>query len=439
MAGAACSTGSAATASLSDVLARRSLSTLFQPIYAFGESRMLGFEALVRGPEGSIVETPYELFGAAQREGRLVELNIVCIQEVLRAFARSGLPGDLFLNISPQLIVQPGFDQARAARFLDALGVEPERVVIELTEDAGFDFALVRESLGLYRTMGFRVAIDDLGEGFASLRLWSELEPEFVKADKHFVTGIARDPVKLHFLRAIQHIAQASGARVIAEGIECAADFRLVRELGVACGQGWFIGRPQASPSTGLSAAAAEADADGRVSHAPHHLQPLTLLPGLVPMHEHLDCLLGRGSPFTICIAEVDSMEGFNDALGFARGDALIHSAARLFEAACEPGIDLVCHVAGTRFVVLAQGEGWRERLGAIAAAFRRLVEKEVPVAIHERGYFIVESRSGPRVRPLPRLVAASQPVLPGMFESREDLLAHLRAKGDHARRQPSA
>ena len=60
--------------------------------------------------------------------------------------------------------------------------------MIELTEDyPTFDFRLVQESLQLYRSMGFRVAIDDLGEGFASLRLWSELKPEFVKADKHFV------------------------------------------------------------------------------------------------------------------------------------------------------------------------------------------------------------------------------------------------------------
>ena len=199
---------------LAEVLERRSLSTLFQPIFSFGESRLHGFEALVRGPEGSRVETPFELFGAAQREGRLIELNIVCIQEVLRAFAQRALPGTLFLNISPQLIVQKGFDQARAARFLAGLGLRPERVVIELTEDyPTYDFRLVHESLMLYRAMGFRVAIDDLGEGFASLRLWSELKPEFVKADKHFVAGIAKDAVKVQFLRAIQDIAESCGSR----------------------------------------------------------------------------------------------------------------------------------------------------------------------------------------------------------------------------------
>jgi EAL domain-containing protein (putative c-di-GMP-specific phosphodiesterase class I) len=270
MAGSACSTGSAATASLSEILRTRRLDTVFQPIFAFRESRMLGFEALVRGPAGSDFETPFALFGAAQREGSLVELNIVCIQETLRAYARGRLPGLLFLNISPQLIVQRGFDQARAARFLAGLGLEAAQVVIELTEDyPGHDLAPVRESLRLYRAMGFRVALDDLGEGSSSLRLWSELRPEFVKADKHFVTGITADAMKVQFLRAIQHIAESSGSRVIAEGIENAGDFRLVKELGIACGQGWFIGRPERSPGAALPAAADAAHRDTRVSVLP--------------------------------------------------------------------------------------------------------------------------------------------------------------------------
>jgi outer membrane receptor protein involved in Fe transport len=113
-----------------------------------------------------------------------------------------------FLNVSPQFILKRGFERGRAERFLADLGIAPDRVVIELTEDhPTFDLPVVHDSLMLYRSMGFRIAIDDLGEGFASLRLWSELRPEFVKADKHFVTGVANDPVKAQFLRAIQDIA----------------------------------------------------------------------------------------------------------------------------------------------------------------------------------------------------------------------------------------
>jgi EAL domain-containing protein (putative c-di-GMP-specific phosphodiesterase class I) len=164
------------TGLLRQVLEERSLTTVFQPIFGFREGRMLGYEALVRGPEGSLIEAPLELFSAAQAAGLALELNIVCAQEILRAYSRRSLEGSLFLNISPQMIMQRGFERDRAARFLAGLGLEPERIVIELTEDyPTVDFRFVNESLMLYRAMGFRVAIDDLGEGFASLRLWSEL------------------------------------------------------------------------------------------------------------------------------------------------------------------------------------------------------------------------------------------------------------------------
>lgn len=397
---------------------------------------MLGFEALVRGPEGSRVETPYDLFGAAQREGRIIELNIVCIQEVLRAFARRSLPGALFLNISPQLIVQKGFDQARAARFLAALGVEPARVVIELTEDSTFDFGLVRESLALYRSMGFRVAIDDLGEGFSSLRLWSELKPEFVKADKHFVTGLAADPVKLQFLRAIQHIAEASGARVIAEGIESADDFKVVRELGVAFGQGFFIGRPRTAPSFDLPDEAHVAQQDTRVrvtALTQRHMHPLTRLPGSVPIHEYLQKLLDRDVPFTAWVADLDEIDGLNDAEGFASGDALIDATARLLASACEPGVDFVGHLSGTRFVLLAQSDDWRARAERIVSGFRDAMRERVPRGAFERGYFVSLRRDGERVRPLPRLAIGIVPVLPGVFDSRHEVLAHAKAAAQRA------
>ncbi len=246
------------------------LTTVFQPIFGFREGRMLGYEALVRGPEGSLIQAPAELFAAAQAENLAVELNLACIRQILGDFAASGLAGSVFLNVSPQLISQRGHDQERAARFMAQLGLEPERVVIELTEDyPTVDFRFVHESLMLYRSMGFRIAIDDLGEGFASLRLWSELRPEFVKADKHFVTGIADDPVKVQFLRAIQHIADNCGSLVIAEGIENAADFRVVKDIGIACGQGWFIGRPAEEPAQELPEAARRAQADARLPVVP--------------------------------------------------------------------------------------------------------------------------------------------------------------------------
>jgi EAL domain-containing protein (putative c-di-GMP-specific phosphodiesterase class I) len=233
--------------SLDDVLERRDVTIVFQPILDIAGGRVAGHEALVRGPAGTWLESPAALFAAARETDRFERLAIVCIQETLRAFSSHGSQGLLFLNMSPRLVQRPGFDPARARRFLEALELRPASVVIELTEDfPAIDLRLLREALLLYRSMGFRVALDDLGEGFSSLRLWSELRPEFVKADKHFVRGIARDAVKRQFLSSIQDIARRCGTQVIAEGVEVAEDLRAVRRIGVAMAQGWFIGRPAA-------------------------------------------------------------------------------------------------------------------------------------------------------------------------------------------------
>ena len=124
-----------------------------------------------------------------------------------------------------------------------------ERVVIEMTEyqhTPGIDH--LREALLLFRSLGMDVAIDDLGQGFSSLRLWSELRPDLVKIDMHFVHGIHKDPVKLQFLRSIQQIADSCGARLIAEGIEEEAELVVLRDLGIAFGQGFLIASPSEEP-----------------------------------------------------------------------------------------------------------------------------------------------------------------------------------------------
>ena len=564
---------------LAKVLEERSLRALFQPIFSFREGRVLGYEALVRGPEGSQLQTPASLFSAAAEQGLAVELNILCIQEILRAFAARRLPGSLFLNVSPQLIARGGITQERAAKFLRGLGVEPERIVIELTEDyPALDFQSVHEALMVYRSMGLRVAIDDLGEGFASLRLWSELRPEFVKADKHFVTGISEDPVKMQFLRAIQHIAENSGSLVIAEGIENSADFKMVKDIGIACGQGWFIGRPAEIPGEAIAPEAELANADHRVPVVPmarvragsepsahdflltvapvapqaplgtlldefarsptlasipvvgrsgiegvvsrswldtaragpamhamrgrpciefadrapikaeasldlssltailvesdarriadgfvivaggrylgmgasaevmrslqssrvlagRYTNPLTMLPGQVPINEHLDRLLSGRVAFTAWLIEIDEMRGLNDAEGFTAGDALIAATARLLEHECQHGIDFAGHVAGSRFIMLVQSDDWMPRAQHLLAAFGAARDAQLTPQARERGYFTVRRRDGREyVRPIPKLAVGILPVLPGVFESRHEVIAVAKRAADKAK-----
>jgi len=231
------------------ILEGRAVTPVFQPILAFGTGEILAYEGLIRGPESSLLHTPTRLFDAAMHAGFLTELNMLCARKVVRQFARLGLNRQLFLNVTPQTVLEVKDDVQRIARFIRDCGLDIAQVTIELTENQHIsNRSIFRDALMLFRGAGFRVALDDLGEGFSSLRLWSELQPDFVKIDMHFVQGVSEDSVKYHFLRSLQHIAEGCGSSLVAEGVETAADFCILRDLGISNAQGFFIGRADKNP-----------------------------------------------------------------------------------------------------------------------------------------------------------------------------------------------
>ncbi len=232
------------------IIETRSVQPVFQPILAFGTGEILAYEGLIRGPDDSPLHTPTKLFEAATRAGQLIELNMLCALKVVRQYARLGLQQQLFLNVTPQTVLDVRDDVQRISRFIRDCGIDIAQVTIELTESQHIaDRSIFREALMLFRKAGFRVALDDLGEGFSSLRLWSELQPDFVKIDMHFVQGVSTDEVKYHFLKSLQHIAEGCGSSLVAEGVETMADFCILRDLGIDNAQGFLIGRAAKQPS----------------------------------------------------------------------------------------------------------------------------------------------------------------------------------------------
>jgi EAL domain-containing protein (putative c-di-GMP-specific phosphodiesterase class I) len=228
---------------------------VLQPVIATRSGEITGYEGLVRGPVDSPLHMPAWLFSVAERYGLQSAVEHLSREIVIETFVGMALPGKLFLNVSPEVLTQNSASNGNLVAYLQTAGLPPDRVIIELTENQPTpDLARMREALLYYRGLGFEVAIDDLGEGFSSLRLWSELRPEFVKVDKHFILGVSQDPLKLEFVRAIQQIASCCGSRVIAEGIETRQDFRVIRDLGIAYSQGYFIAKPDATPAREASA-----------------------------------------------------------------------------------------------------------------------------------------------------------------------------------------
>ena len=234
---------------LSAILAQRSIHSLFQPIICLSERRVFGYEALSRGPSNSPLHAPLNLFAIAHQAGRLTELEEACRDSACRRFCDEALEGKLFLNVSPESLLEPHYPSGRTLRLLEQVGLPPSRVVIELTEHTPTDdFQLLSNALHHYRDMGFSIALDDLGAGYSSLRLWSELRPDYVKIDRHFIDGIHLDALKREFVGSILQIARASRAQVIAEGIELAEELAVLREMGVDLVQGYLLGRPQEYP-----------------------------------------------------------------------------------------------------------------------------------------------------------------------------------------------
>lgn len=235
---------------LGRILASEALTPLFQPIYATDKADICGYEALIRGPSSSPLHSPKALFQTALECNLLSQLELVCRKVSIARFVELKLPGLLFLNVSPMIFVVDDHPSGQTLSYLREAGLDPQRVVIELSEQYPVDEPdLLQKALLHYKDLGLKIAIDDLGAGYSGLRFWSEIKPDFVKIDRYFISQIHQDPVKREFVKSIVALAASVRSQVIAEGIEVEAELDELQQLGVVFAQGFLLGRPQDFPS----------------------------------------------------------------------------------------------------------------------------------------------------------------------------------------------
>ncbi|WP_287631145.1 GGDEF domain-containing protein [Accumulibacter sp.] len=474
------------------------LHPVFQPILDFRAHAYLGFEALIRGPASSPLHLPEQLFAAARSAGLASALEHACREASLRAFDHLGLPGRLFLNVTPDCL------------------------------------------------------LDDRLMNGETCRLLNEL-------------GIADDRMKYHFVRAMQDLAEICNASIVAEGIERCEDFAFVRDLGIACGQGYFVARPATSPDRHLSPtvvqalarkqlalspagarmataidllrplppapleasnesvmARFEADTEldvlpvvrgdlpvglinrhtlferfarpfhrelyGRAScaqfmdHAPlvvdqqataqqlatmlalapkHHLfdgfiitgegkylgvgnshdvmamitemqisaaryaNPLTQLPGNVPINEHIDRMLAASKDFVVAYLDVDAFKPYNDTYGYRRGDDVIQILGRMICQTVNQDIDFVGHIGGDDFFVVFQSTDWEARCWEIVNRFGEAMSRIGGANCHGHGGYMAENRKGELVsQAWPTLSVGAVRVNPGDCDSHREVAA---------------
>jgi diguanylate cyclase (GGDEF)-like protein len=224
----------------------------FQPIAALRDGSIFGYEGLIRGPAGEL-RNPVELFDAIRAHGLGLAFEVACARTVVRAFAELGMPGQLAVNFSGPNIERLVHRSSDGLAFLLDAGIEPERIVIELTEhERVADPLSLKAHAAELRALGMTFAIDDFGDGHSSLRLWAELAPEIVKIDKYFIGGVHREPSRFQCVKALLQLGEVFGTRLVAEGIEDEADLRVLRDLGIELGQGYLLGEPRGDPDRGV-------------------------------------------------------------------------------------------------------------------------------------------------------------------------------------------
>jgi diguanylate cyclase (GGDEF)-like protein len=222
------------------------LTVVFQPIVRLLTGEVLGYEALGRVAADPTI-SPQSMLDRAYEESALLDLDHgwrrLALEHVARHHARDSLT--FFLNVDTRIVDDPRFAPGFTRRLCDQLGIDPRRVVFELVEhDRGLCEERIGKLLPHYTQQGFRIALDDVGSGYASLAAIVRLRPDILKLDKALVTGLGRDPVRCNLVSALAEFGRRSGMRVVAEGIETVEDLRAVMRAGVDLGQGWLLARP---------------------------------------------------------------------------------------------------------------------------------------------------------------------------------------------------
>jgi diguanylate cyclase (GGDEF)-like protein len=524
------------------VLEELALYPVFQPILNLSKTGIYAHEALIRGPRGTALHTPDALLKAAAEEHLLFEFEYAAVSIALKTWGQIKAPGLLFVNISASALMQL-CTTLGADHLLEQVvrsGVLPRELVLEITEHERIaDMDLLANTLSSLRGKGIGLALDDFGDGHSSLRLWSQLKPDIVKIDRYFIKNVSTLGDKVKTIQALQQIATIFGSQLVAEGIETADDLRVLRDMGLAFGQGYFLGYPETDPAIAvntevlhvlnerqvavfpeLSRAASsgqirnlaitpaptvvEGDSNdfvariflgnaalhalavlegtrpvgiinraqfmneysklyyrevwGRKSCAMHtnrapriverdhnidelvgiltsqdqryltdgfivtenghylglgtgdqlvrsvtetrieaarHANPLTFLPGNIPISQHIERLLKKQVNFVACYADLNNFKPYNDYYGYWRGDEMIRLIASIAMEHCDTQRDFLGHVGGDDFLLLFQSTDWLQRCERLVADFNARALEMFDASARAAGGIHAEDRHG--------------------------------------------
>ena len=237
-----------ATEWIDEVIKNERLTCHYQPIVDADE-KIFAYKMLARfqNEDGSMIY-PNEIFPAAKTRGRLYALDRVCRMTAVRYAAV--LKGEkAFINFIPTSIYSPEFCLRSTIALSEQLGVNPKSLVFEVVETEKVDdLDHLKRILAYYKEKGFDYALDDVGEGYSTIEMLADLKPQYMKLDMQFVQDVATDTVKQKVAEKFLKKALEVGSVPLAEGIETRQDFDWLKQRGYQLFQGYYFGKPAASP-----------------------------------------------------------------------------------------------------------------------------------------------------------------------------------------------
>lgn len=557
------------------------LYAVYQPIVQLHDLKVVAHEGLMRLREPAC--SPLELLDLARAQGRLGELESLAVRVVAQGYDYTSPDVHLMVNFSSKAMLQHAVRPDDILRSLASSGVDLGRFVIELTErDITEDVGQLAEAVGYLRASGIRIALDDFGNGHSNFEMWHELCPELVKIDRYLIDGIADSAGKLAIVKALLNVAEATGAEMIAEGIEREADLVVVRDLGIRYGQGYLLGRPVPQPAYDVPLdlhavygakirvlPQSRRSTDNRRLHAAHLLvdaaavrddvnneevvrlfreqpelhalpvvdeghrplglinrrvfaekyaqpyarelygrrscttfmhagpvvcdindslesmtsilrgedqrylsdgfmiteqgryrglgtgealvrrvteqrieaaryaNPLTFLPGNIPVTEHIGRLLDSKRSFVAAYCDLNHFKPFNDQYGYFRGDRMILLLAQTVLRNVESSVDFAGHIGGDDFVVLFQSDDWERRCHSIVDMFNEAARDLFDAQDVARGGLESEDRQGHRMFfPLSTLSIGAAIIPAGTMASPEEVASLAAAAKRQAKRR---
>lgn len=230
---------------INHIVSKKDISLLAQPIIDVDTRAIRAWEMLTRGPKNTPYESPLHLFSIAKQTGLLYDLEMIVLEKTFEQISYTGCRHAIFVNFTPLSLGNPSFIQDLRMVLKRFRNIPPSQITIEITErDSIEGIELLLENIKVLRTIGFQIAIDDTGSGYASLNTIGAIMPDIIKIDRSVIQDIDKDSVKESMLKGLLLVAKETGSLVVAEGIENAEEASVLSRNKVDLAQGYFFARP---------------------------------------------------------------------------------------------------------------------------------------------------------------------------------------------------